>query len=302
MKKRKTLFRSNALVRLWAGLLLIGSGLIITLPSLITGIYFPLYSTISLIAAGLTVVFLDYLLTGQEFKLVKYMTGGILLTAGFVLLLFRGSGIEVISLIFGSALLITSMVQLWYGVLVRIRQGWIPIQISGIVTMVLGLLMLVQWGESDLFMRISNGLILVLPGIQLILLSSNMDQWDHEFFQQWDYEYMEEMKIIRDELFSYRNELHEIQMAIMSIRKSLNDKLIRNEMDYPMLQLSGQVSDLQEELDTVKKMAERLSERISKSDTVADIAEHNKMQTIIQEIRDKYAELLEDYRKNINPN
>lgn len=302
MKKRITFFRSNALSQLWAGLLLIGFGLIITLPSLVTGIYFPVYSAVSLIIAGLAVIILDYLFTGKEFRLVKYMTGGILLTAGFVLIMYRGSGIPVISIIFGSSLLITSMVLIWYGVMTRLRKGWINILVSGITTMVLGLLMLIQWNGVDIFMRIANGLILIFPGIQLVLLGNSINQWEHELFLQWDDEYQEEIKTIRNEFFSYRSELLDIQVAIMAIREILNDKLNKNEMDYRLLQLSGLVSDLQVELDTVKKMAERLSDQIRKNDSVADMAESRKMQQILQEIREKYNEVLQDYRNNINLN
>jgi uncharacterized membrane protein HdeD (DUF308 family) len=302
MKKKITFFRSNALSQLWAGLLLIGFGLIITLPSLVTGIYFPVYSAVSLIIAGLAVIILDYLFTGKEFRLVKYMTGGILLIAGFVLIMFRGAGIPVISIIFGSSLLITSMVLIWYGVMIRLRKGWINILVSGITTMVLGLLMLIQWNGVDIFMRIANGLILIFPGIQLVLLGNSMNQWEHELFLHWDDEYQEEIKTIRNEFFSYRSELLDIQVAIMAIREILNDKLNKNEMDYRLLQLSGLVSDLQEELETVKKMAERLSDQIRKNDSVADMAESRKMQQILEEIREKYNEVLQDYRNNINLN
>jgi uncharacterized membrane protein HdeD (DUF308 family) len=302
MKKRIIFFRSNALSQLWAGLLLIGFGLIITLPSLVTGIYFPVYSAVSLIIAGMAVIILDYLFTGKEFRLVKYMTGGILLTAGFVLIMYRASGIPVVSIIFGSSLLITSMVLIWYGVMIRLRKGWINILVSGITTMALGLLMLIQWNGVDIFMRIANGLILIFPGIQLVLLGNSMNQWEHELFLQWDDEYQEEIKTIRNEFFSYRSELLDIQVAIMAIREILNDKLNKNEMDYRLLQLSGLVSDLQEELETVKKMAERLSDQIRKNDSVADMAESRKMQQILQEIREKYNEVLQDYRNNINLN
>lgn len=292
-----------ALTQLWTGLMLIGFGLIISVPSLITEHYILSFTSFSLMAAGISTLIFSYLLTGKEFSLFKYLTGTILLGAGLFLFVSNQNDPKIVSTLTGGSLLPVSMLVLWLSMLQRPGKSWKDLLMAGFLILALGFLLVLWMPVNPLIMlAVTNGIILILPGYLLIRFNKGMEKWENEIKLEWDRDYHQELKFIRHELLLYHMDLMEIKFSVNSMRNELNVKLSLNDLDPGLLRLSRLLSDLQEDLKTFEQLTEKMSRHIGSKDPIAGLEEKTNIQLILQGLKEQHEEVLREYRYASNLN
>ena len=160
--------------RLMIGLFTITLGILTLITHQFTGITLIIYIAFTFMLAGTFGV----LYSMQENKTGKgpwgYLAAGMVLTGGFGMLIFATSGIKILLILLGNTLLLSGLTYIVISIKSRNEKGWKWLIVDGILSLLLGALVLIQWPISgQMTLLIYTGIWLIKMGTLIALLGAN---------------------------------------------------------------------------------------------------------------------------------
>ncbi len=296
ISKRPDLFNT------WVGVMMIVAGLIFVLPQLMQGIFFPVIMAISLLLAGFCMLIFGYHVSGSNHGLVRYLNSAIFIVFGFTVLIYKDAGIQVISALMGSILMINGMFLLWVSVLLKTGKKWNSLLLTGVLSFIIAIILMIPGLISgSTLLVLAMAYLMIQSGYHLIQFGNNNAEWENEFQFNWDDQFREEMRIIRTEFFQYQMELMEIQISITAIRDELNRKINIDDIDPEKLRFSRMVSDLQEELKNLTEMTGDFSNWSRTVDLKKNMDKITFVKKMVDECKLQLEEIREKYPKVFHP-
>ena len=161
-------------VPVWLSVLLIGIG--------IAAIAVPLFSTIVaetwiafiLISAGAAKMVYAFRTREQSGFIWKILTSILYIATGIMLIVNPLSGVVTLTLLLGSFLLTEGVFEVILAFRIRPERNWVSVLINGIVTLVLGGIVVLQWpGDSPWLLGTAIGASVISTGVSRLMLSLN---------------------------------------------------------------------------------------------------------------------------------
>lgn len=298
MIKFPNISKQQASFNVWAGALVIITGVIFVVPQLITGIFYPVITAFSLILIGFCTLFFGFRFSKFNHGMVRYLNGGIFLVSGFTMLFYHDAGIQILSYFLGSVLMVNGMCLLWASAILKSTKEVNSLLLTGILSFIAAILLMIPGPFSGpILMSLSAAYLMIQSGFHLIQFGNGQPLWENEIQFNWNDQFHEEMQLLRSEFFMYRMEMMEIQISISAIRDELNQKINIDHIDAEKLRFSRMVSDLQEELKTMTLMTEDFAKWSLSEDLSKSMGKITSMKKIIEELKARFEEIMEKYPK-----
>lgn len=166
--------KSGNSVPLWLSIVLIGIGIAAIAVPFVSTIVAETWIAFILVSAGaakLVYAFRTREQSGFAWKLlisVLYVATGIMLIANPL------SGVVTLTLLLGSFLLTEGVFELILAFRIRPERNWLSVLINGIITLVLGAIVVLQWpGDSPWLLGTAVGASVISTGVSRLMLSLN---------------------------------------------------------------------------------------------------------------------------------
>jgi uncharacterized membrane protein HdeD (DUF308 family) len=156
------------IIYLFAGMLALISPVIVTLLSVV------FFGTLLLIAGMATLIHAFWTHRWEGFAL-QLLAGVLASVSGFLLISDAAAGAAFITLILASYFLASGLFRLGYGLMRASRHHRVALIVSGLVTLLLGVLIVVHWPSSALWViGMFVGIDLIFYGFSLIALARGL--------------------------------------------------------------------------------------------------------------------------------
>jgi len=166
--------KSGNTVPVWLSILLIGIGIVAIAVPLVSTIVAETWIAFILISAGAAKIAYAFRTREQSGFIWKILISVLYVLTGLLLIVNPSSGVVTLTLLLGSFLLTEGVFEIVLAFRVRPERNWLSVLLNGIVTLVLGGIVVFQWpGDSPWLLGTAVGASVISTGISRLMLSLN---------------------------------------------------------------------------------------------------------------------------------
>lgn len=157
---------------LTVGIVLVILGVLAMLAPLITGVAITLLMGVLLLAGGIARCMFAFRARSWGAGALGVGLGFLATLVGFLLLFFPRAGLETLTVFLAAYFLVHGIFEIAFAFRLKPRGGWLWTAASGLVSVVLGVLIWMQWPVSGVWaVGILAGVNLMVGGLALVLLA-----------------------------------------------------------------------------------------------------------------------------------
>jgi uncharacterized membrane protein HdeD (DUF308 family) len=161
-------------IPIWLSILLIGIGIAAIAAPLVSTIVAETWIAFILISAGAAKIAYAFRTREQSGFVWKIVISILYVATGIMLLVNPLSGVVTLTLLLGSFLLTEGFFEIFLAFQIRPQHNWVSVLINGIVTLVLGAIVVFQWpGDAPWLLGTAVGASIISTGISRLMLSRN---------------------------------------------------------------------------------------------------------------------------------
>jgi len=166
--------KSGNTVPIWLSILLIGIGIAAIAVPLVSTFVAETWIAFILISAGAAKIAYAFRTREQSGFIWKTLISVLYVLTGLMLIVNPLSGVVTLTLLLGSFLLTEGVFEIILAFRVRPERNWLSVLLNGIVTLVLGGIVVFQWpGDSPWLLGTAVGASVISTGISRLMLSLN---------------------------------------------------------------------------------------------------------------------------------
>jgi uncharacterized membrane protein HdeD (DUF308 family) len=166
--------KSGNTIPIWLSILLIGIGIAAIAVPLVSTIVVETWIAFILISAGAAKIAYAFRTREQSGFIWKILISVLYVATGIMLIASPLSGVVTLTLLLGSFLLTEGVFELILAFRIRPESNWLSVLINGIVTLVLGGIVVSQWpGDSPWLLGTAVGASIISTGVSRLMLSLN---------------------------------------------------------------------------------------------------------------------------------
>lgn len=166
--------KSGNTVPIWLSILLIGIGIAAIAVPLVSTIVAETWIAFILISAGAAKIAYAFRTREQSGFIWKTLISVLYVLTGLMLIVNPLSGVVTLTLLLGSFLLTEGVFEIILAFRVRPERNWLSVLLNGIVTLVLGGIVVFQWpGDAPWLLGTAVGASVISTGIARLMLSLN---------------------------------------------------------------------------------------------------------------------------------
>jgi len=166
--------KSGNTVPIWLSILLIGIGIAAIAVPLVSTFVAETWIAFILISAGAAKIAYAFRTREQSGFIWKTLISVLYVLTGLMLIVNPLSGVVTLTLLLGSFLLTEGVFEIVLAFRVRPERNWLSVLLNGIVTLVLGGIVVFQWpGDSPWLLGTAVGASVISTGISRLMLSLN---------------------------------------------------------------------------------------------------------------------------------
>jgi uncharacterized membrane protein HdeD (DUF308 family) len=166
--------KSGSNVPIWLSILLIGIGIAAIAVPLVSTIVAETWIAFILISAGAAKIAYAFRTREQSGFIWKLVISVLYVLTGLMLIVNPLSGVVTLTLLLGSFLLTEGVFEIILAFRVRPDRNWLSVLLNGIVTLVLGGIVVFQWpGDAPWLLGTAVGASVISTGVSRLILSLN---------------------------------------------------------------------------------------------------------------------------------
>lgn len=164
-------------IPIWLSILLIGLGIAAIAVPLVSTLVVETWLAFILISAGAAKIAYTFRTREQSGFIWKILISVLYVATGIMLVTNPLSGVVTLTLLLGSFLLTEGVFEVILAFRIRPERNWLSVLINGIVTLVLGGIVVFQWpGDSPWLLGTAIGASVISTGVSRLMLSLNSSE------------------------------------------------------------------------------------------------------------------------------
>jgi uncharacterized membrane protein HdeD (DUF308 family) len=170
----KDTVKNGNTIPIWLSILLIGIGIAAIAVPLVSTIVAETWIAFILISAGAAKIAYAFRTREQSGFIWKILISVLYVVTGIMLIVSPLPGVVTLTLLLGSFLLTEGVFEMILAFRLRPEPNWLSVLINGIVTLVLGGIVVLQWpGDSPWLLGTAVGASIISTGVSRLMLSLN---------------------------------------------------------------------------------------------------------------------------------